>query len=77
MVLIFRIIFLYIVFYLLIRLVTVLLQKGRMYLRAYKEIQRKKREHERQSVDMRKDNLNLRAFDVEDARYEEIKTDKK
>ena len=70
MVFIIRIIFYYIIFYLLIRLVTVLMHKGKMYVRAYREVQRRKRE---QSVRASQDNLNLRAFDVEDAHYEEIK----
>lgn len=65
-----RIIFLYILFYLLIRLVTVLLRKGRMYYRAYRELQRRRHE---QAFHARREDLNLRAFDVEDARYEDIK----
>jgi len=69
-VIIIRIILLYIVFYLLIRLVTTLVQKGRMYYQAWRRVQQ--RRHER-PVRPPNENLNLRAFDVEDARYEEIK----
>ena len=70
MVFIVRIIFWYIIIYLLIRLASVLIRKGRMYIHAYRELQRRRQE---QSVRARRENLNLRAFDVEDADYEEIK----
>ncbi|MCE5271882.1 hypothetical protein LLH00_11455 [bacterium] len=70
MVIIIRIILLYIVFYLLLRLVTTLLRKGRMYYQAWRQVQQKRNAR---PVRPPTENLNLRAFDVEDAQYEEIK----
>ncbi|MEA1997118.1 MAG: DUF6019 family protein [Gemmatimonadota bacterium] len=57
-----------IIFIILYYLIKYLLKKGLMYYRAYKSIQRKSRE---QRVNDRS-SLNLRAFEVEDARYEEV-----
>jgi hypothetical protein len=69
-VIIIRIILLYLAFYITIRLVRAILQKGRMYYQAWCRVQRKRQENR---VNTTRENLNLKAFDVEDARYEEIK----
>ncbi len=70
MVIIIRVILLYLAFYIAIRLIRALLRKGRMYYQAWCKVQQKRHDTK---VHMQRENLNLRAFDVEDARYEEIK----
>ena len=62
-----------IIFYLLFRLLLFILKKGAYYYRAYRVAQLRKRQ---QSTVRRKQDLNLSAFDVEDADYEEIKQDR-
>ena len=62
-----------IIFYLLFRLLLFILQKGAYYYRVYRMAQLKKRQ---QAAVRRKQGLNLSAFDVEDADYEEIKQDR-
>ena len=59
-----------IIFYLIFRLILFLLRKGVFYYQAYRRAQLKKR---KQASVYRKRELNLSAFDVEDAEYEEIK----
>ena len=59
-----------IILYLIFRLILFLLSKAAYYYRAYRQAQLKKKQ--RASM-YRKQELNLNAFDVEDAEYEEIK----
>jgi hypothetical protein len=68
---IFRLIVIYLIVYLSIRLIKVLLHKGSMYYRAYKSVQQRQMERERNV--RQKEEFNLRDYDVEDAKYEEIK----
>ncbi len=68
-----QIIFKIIILYLLFRLLMYILQKGAYYYRVYRMAQLRKRQ---QAAVRRKQGLNLSAFDVEDADYEEIKQDR-
>ncbi|HUU28227.1 MAG TPA: hypothetical protein VM123_10480 [archaeon] len=63
-----KIIFNIIILYLIYRLITILIRKGIMYYRVYRAVKQKRRE---QAVNYKSD-LNLQAFDVEDAQFEEV-----
>jgi len=63
-----------IILYIIIRLLLYLLRKGAYYYRAYRTAQLKRRQ---QAAMHRKQGFNLKAFDVEDADYEEITQDRK
>ena len=60
----FRLLIIYLVF----KLISFLVSKAVFYYRAYKAIQSKKREQEVR----RRREVNIGAFDIEDAKYEEI-----
>lgn len=62
-----------IIFYLIFRLIMYLLRKGIYYYQAYRSAMLRKH---RQEAVQHKQSLNLKAFDVEDADYEEIKQDR-
>ncbi|MFH1071188.1 MAG: hypothetical protein V1794_16335 [Candidatus Glassbacteria bacterium] len=60
-------IFRIIIIYLIYKLITVLISKGISYYRAYQALQRRAQEQK-----IRQREVNIRAFDIEDADYEEI-----
>ena len=64
-------IFRLLIIYLIYRIITILIRKALLYYRAYAALQQKRRKMS-ESV-RRKEDFNLRAFDIEDAEYEEIK----
>ncbi|OGG00007.1 MAG: hypothetical protein A2Z86_03040 [Candidatus Glassbacteria bacterium GWA2_58_10] len=59
------------IIYLIYRIITILIRKAVMYYRAYTALQQKRRKMAEAA--WRKEDVNLKAFDIEDARYEEIK----
>ena len=64
-------IFRLLIIYLIYRIVTILIRKAILYFRAYAALQQKRRKMAESAG--RKEDFNLRAFDIEDAEYEEIK----
>ena len=61
------------IIYLVYKIVVILLRRGIEYYRAYKTVQRRRR----QGPTMRRgDDYNIGAFDIEDAKFEEIQPGK-
>jgi predicted membrane protein len=58
-----------IIIYLIYKLVTILIRKAFSYYLAYKEMKKRQRS---QAVNFKQD-VNLRAFEIEDAHFEEVK----
>ncbi len=69
-----QILFKLILIYLVYKIVTILLRKGVAYFQAFKTIQRRRRG--KQAV-RRGEHYNIGAFDIEDAKFEEIKPGRK
>ncbi|MBW7995397.1 MAG: hypothetical protein FVQ81_02265 [Candidatus Glassbacteria bacterium] len=68
-----QILFKMLIIYLVYKVVTILLRKGVSFYRAFKSVQNRKRaEH----AVRRGQDYNIRAFDIEDAKFEEIKPGK-
>lgn len=65
-----QILFKLLIIYLVYKLLTILIRKGVTYYRAYRSIQQRKRAE--QAMRKGKD-LNIGAFEIEDAKFEEIK----
>jgi len=65
-----KIIFLYLVY----KIVTVLLRKGVTYYQAFRNVQRRRK---RKQAVPRGEDYNIRAFEIEDAKFEEIKPGRK
>lgn len=59
-----------IIIYLVYKIVTILLRKGVAYYQAYKSV---KRRRQREQAVRRGQDYNIGAFDIEDAKFEEIK----
>ena len=63
-----------ILIYLVYKIVAILLRKGVMYYQVFKTIQRRR---SRNQAVRRGEDYNLGAFDIEDAKFEEIKPGRK
>ena len=67
------ILFRLLIIYLVYKIITILLRKGVQYYRAYRSVQAKRRQGPRVR---RRDDYNLGAFEIEDAKFEEIQPGK-